>query len=67
MSRGRRSNVVVTVLVIGALALAALGFIGFSEEAANGLLFVAWCMALLALFMLALRLTGAESGPHPDP
>ena len=56
MSRGRRSNVVVAMLVIGALALGVLGFAGFSEEAANGLLFAAWSMALLALFMLALRL-----------
>jgi hypothetical protein len=56
MSRARRSNVVVAVLVAGALAFGVLGFAGFNEEAANSLLFAAWSMALLALFMLALRL-----------
>ena len=56
MSRSRQSNVVVAMLVIGALAFGVLGFAGFGEEAANGLLFAAWSMALLALFVLALRL-----------
>jgi hypothetical protein len=56
MSRSRQSNVVIAMLAIGALAFGVLGFAGFSEEAANGLLFAAWSMALLALFMLALRL-----------
>jgi ABC-2 type transport system permease protein len=56
MSPAKRSNVVVAVLVAGALAFGALGFAGFNEEAANGLLFAAWSMAVLALFMLALRL-----------
>ena len=51
-----RSNIAVAVLVIGALVFGALGFAGFGEEMANSLLFVAWAMALLALFMLALRL-----------
>lgn len=51
-----RSNVVVAVLVVGAIALGALGFASFAEEVANSLLFAALAMALLALFMLALRL-----------
>jgi ABC-type uncharacterized transport system len=56
MPRARRSDVIVAVLVVGAIAFGALGFAGFGEEAANSLLFAAWSMALLALFMLALRL-----------
>jgi ABC-2 type transport system permease protein len=56
MSRAKRANVVVVVLVAGALGLGVLGFAGFSEDAANGLLFAALSIALLALFMLALRL-----------
>ena len=56
MPRLSRSNVVVAVLVVGAIALGALGFAGFGEEVANSLLFAALAMALLALFMLALRL-----------
>jgi gliding motility-associatede transport system auxiliary component len=51
-----RANIVVAALVVGAIACGALGFAGFGEEAANSLLFAAWAMALLALFMLALRL-----------
>ena len=57
-----RSNVVVAVLVVGAIALGALGFAGFAEETANSLLFAAWSLALLALFMLALRLPLRGSG-----
>ncbi len=53
MPRLSRSNVVVAVLVVGAIALGALGFAGFGEEVANSLLFAALAMVLLALFMLA--------------
>ena len=56
MRKPGRSNIVVAVLVVGAIALGALGFAGFAEETANSLLFAAWTLALLALFMLALRL-----------
>jgi ABC-2 type transport system permease protein len=50
------SNIVVAVFALGACASAALGFADFPEDVANSLLFVAWCLALLALFILALRL-----------
>jgi hypothetical protein len=56
MPKPGRSDVVVALLVVGASALGALGFAGFPVDAANSLLFAAWTMALLALFMLALRL-----------
>ena len=42
MPRLSRSNVVVAVLVVGAIALGALGFAGLGEEVANSLLFAAW-------------------------
>ncbi len=57
-----RSNVVVAALVVAAIALGALGFAGFDEDAANSLLFAAWSIVLLALFMLALRLPLRGSG-----
>jgi len=47
---------VIAALVVGAIVFGALGFAGFGEEIGNSLLFVAWSMALVALFMLALRL-----------
>ena len=56
------ANVVLAVLVIGAFALGALGFVGFREDTANSLLFAAWSLALLALFTLALRLPLRGSG-----
>ncbi len=56
MLHPRRSNIIVALLVLGATVLGALGFSGFAEDIANSLLFAAWSMALLALFMLALRL-----------
>jgi hypothetical protein len=55
MSQSSRSNAIVALLVVGAVALGAIGFAGFGEETANSLLFAAWSIALLALFMLALR------------
>jgi hypothetical protein len=51
-----RSDIVVAVVVVGAIALGALGFAGFTADTANSLLFAAWTLSLLALFMLALRL-----------
>jgi hypothetical protein len=56
------ANIVAAVLVVGAIALGALGFAGFGEDTANGLLFAAWSLALLALFALALRLPLRGSG-----
>jgi len=46
---------VIAALVAGAIVFGALGFAGFGQEIGNSLLFVAWSMALVALFMLALR------------
>ena len=57
MLRLSGSNIVLAVLIVGAIALGALGFAGFAEEVANSLLFAALVAALLALFMLALRLS----------
>src|SRR5215469_4697684 len=51
-----RSNMVLGLLVVAAVVFGALGSRGFGEQVANTLLFVAWSMALLALFVLALRL-----------
>jgi hypothetical protein len=56
MLRAGRSNIVVAAIVGGAIACGALGFAGLSEDVANCLLFAAWALTLLALFMLALRL-----------
>ena len=50
------SNIVVATFALGACASAALGFAGFAEDVANSFLFAAWSLALLALFLLALRL-----------
>jgi ABC-type uncharacterized transport system len=56
MARPMLSNVIVGALVVGAIVFGALRFAGLTEEIGNSLLFVACSMALLALFMLALRL-----------
>jgi hypothetical protein len=56
MLRTTRSNWVVALLVVGAVVLGIVGSTALPERTANTLLFVAWLMALLALFMLALRL-----------
>ena len=59
---GGRANIVLAVLIVGAIALGALGFAGFGEDTANSLLFAAWSLTLLALFTLALRLPLRGSG-----
>ena len=56
MSRVARSDLIVAALVVGAVVFGALGFAGFGDSISNTLLFVAWWLSLLALFMLALRL-----------
>ena len=56
MRKPGRSDIVVAVLAVGAVALGALGFAAFADDTANSFLFAAWSLALLALFMLALRL-----------
>ena len=56
MSRFARSDIVIAALVLAAVVFAMLGFVGFSNELSNGLLFVAWWLTLLALFMLAIRI-----------
>jgi ABC-type uncharacterized transport system len=64
MLRVRRSDAIIAALVVGAIALAALGFSGVSEDTANSLLFAAWSIVLLVLFMLALRLPLRGRGSH---
>src|SRR5690348_8806409 len=56
MPKPRGSDIIVAVLVAGAIALGALSFAGIKTDTANSLLFAGWTLALLALFMLALRL-----------
>jgi hypothetical protein len=62
MRKPGRSDIVVAVLAVGAVALGALGFAAFAGDTANSFLFAAWTLALLALFMLALRLPLRGSG-----
>jgi hypothetical protein len=62
MPRLGRPDIAVAALVAAALSLGALGFAGFGERIANGLLFAAWTLALLTLFMLAIRLPLRGSG-----
>jgi hypothetical protein len=62
MPRFARSDVALAALVVAAVIFGALGFAGFSDEASNSLLFVAWLVALLALFMIALRAPLRGSG-----
>jgi hypothetical protein len=50
------SNIIVAILAVGAVALSVVGFAGFAEDIANSLQFAGWMLALLALFMLAVRL-----------
>jgi len=62
MPRFGRSDIAVAVLVVAALGFGVLGFAGFSHEISNGLLFVAWSLTLLTLFVLAIRLPLRGSG-----
>ncbi len=55
MFRLGRSDIPVAALVVGAFVFGVLGFAGFSDNVSNSLLFVAWSLTLLALFMLAIR------------
>jgi ABC-type uncharacterized transport system len=45
----------VAALVFAAFGFGVLGFAGFGEEVSNSLLFVAWSLTLLTLFILAIR------------
>lgn len=56
MPRLTRSDLVLIALVAAAILLTALGLAGRAEALSNTLLFVAWSLALLALFILASRL-----------
>jgi hypothetical protein len=56
MSGLNRSNAVLAAFVVGAIVCSALGFAGFGEDIENSLLFISWLLALVTLFMLALRL-----------
>jgi gliding motility-associatede transport system auxiliary component len=62
MPRFSRSDIAVAALIAATLLFAALGFAGFSEKASNSLLFVAWSLTLLTLFVLAVRLPLRGSG-----
>jgi hypothetical protein len=62
MPRFGRSDIAVAVLVAAALGFGALGFAGFAHGISNGLLFVAWSLTLLTLFVLAIRLPLRGSG-----
>jgi ABC-type uncharacterized transport system len=55
MQRFDRPDIAIAALVATALLFGALGFAGFGETVSNGLLFVAWTLALVTLFMLAIR------------
>ena len=56
MPRFSRSDIAVAALVATALGFGALGFAGFTDNLSNSLLFVAWSLTLLTLFVLAIRL-----------
>jgi hypothetical protein len=55
MPRFSRSDIAVAALVATALGFGALGFAGFTDNLSNSLLFVAWSLTLLTLFVLAIR------------
>jgi hypothetical protein len=55
MPRFSRSDLAVAALVGVAIIFAALGFAGFNAKVSNCLLFVAWSLTFLTLFMLAIR------------
>lgn len=56
MSRFAKSDLVLAAVVAAAILFGALGLAGFSDRVSNILLFVAWLLALLMLFALAIRL-----------
>jgi hypothetical protein len=62
MPRFPRSDIALAVLILVAVAFGALGFAGSSDEASKILLFTAWLMTLLTLFMIALRAPLRGSG-----
>jgi ABC-type uncharacterized transport system len=62
MSRFVRSDFVVGALVVAALVFGTLGFHGIGDRVSNSLLFVAWSLTLLTLFMLAIRVPLRGSG-----
>ena len=49
-------NITVAILAVGAVALSVVGFAGLAGDIANSLLFAGWILALIALFILAVRL-----------
>src|SRR6266436_774700 len=56
MSRFTRSDLIVAALITAAFLFGALGFAGFGNRISNSLLFAAWSLTLLTLFVLAIRL-----------
>ncbi|WP_407122672.1 Gldg family protein [Bradyrhizobium sp. STM 3561] len=62
MSGSARSNIALLIPAAGAIVCGALGFAGLGETASNSLLFAACFLALLALFMLAIRLPLRRGG-----
>jgi hypothetical protein len=62
MSRFARSDIAFGALVVAALVFGTLGFADFSDKVSDSLLFVAWSLTLLTLFMLAIRVPLRGSG-----
>jgi ABC-type uncharacterized transport system len=62
MSRFARSDFAVGALVVAALVFGTLGFAGFGDEVSDSLLFIAWLLTLLTLFVLAIRVPLRGSG-----
>ena len=64
MPRLAQSDIAVAALVVGAVLFGLLGFAGFNETVSNSLLFVAWSLTLLTLFVLAIRVPLRGRGPR---
>jgi hypothetical protein len=62
MFRFARSDIAIAALAAAAAVFGMLGFAGFDARLADGLLFVAWSLTLLALFMLPIRVPLRGSG-----
>src|SRR5260370_42149295 len=62
MSGFARSDFAVVALVVAALVFGTLGFAGFGDEVSDSLLFIAWLLTLLTLFVLAIRVPLRGSG-----